>query len=86
LLTAWTLNLCKAKRTHRAARLTGRHCTARGDFLCHSDVPLPSLRQPLEALREAVRREQIEWVFKRICHKSSRRWLKRLLQAFAQAA
>jgi hypothetical protein len=37
LLTAWTLNLRKAKLTHLTALLAGRHRTARGDFLSHSD-------------------------------------------------
>jgi SRSO17 transposase len=37
LVTAWTLNLRKAKLTHLAALLAGRHRTARGDFLNHSD-------------------------------------------------
>jgi hypothetical protein len=72
--------------THLAALLSGRHCTARGDFLRHSDVPLPPLRQPLEALRETVRREPIERVIQRTRHESSRHRLKKLLQAFAQAA
>jgi hypothetical protein len=50
------------------------------------DVPLPPLSQRREALRDAVRREQIERVIKRTRHKSSRRRLKKLLQEFAQAA
>ena len=50
------------------------------------DVLLPPLSQRLEALRDVIRREQIERVLKRTRQKSSRRRLKKLLQEFAQAA
>jgi SRSO17 transposase len=50
------------------------------------DVPLPPLSQRLEALRDEVRREQIERVVRRTRHASSRRRLKKLLEEFAQAA
>jgi hypothetical protein len=54
LLTAWTLNLRKAKLTHLAALLAGRHRTARGDFLSHSDWDAADLleRQAWTLLRQ----------------------------------
>src|SRR5262249_53084457 len=51
LVTAWTRNLRKAKLVHLAALLTGRHRTARGDFLRQSDWdPADLLDRPAWAL------------------------------------
>jgi hypothetical protein len=48
--------------------------------------PLPPLSQRLDSLREALRRERIEALAKRVRHKPIQRRLKKVLMEFAEAA